>query len=226
MLKEKTREIKDQLKLVLTGKGNLMDTILPAILFLIIYATLGFSWALWSSTILAVGIFLWRLVKKQTLHYSAAGFASILLTVGITLLAGSARGYFLQDILIGGLITLVVFISAIFDRPLVAITSALVRRWTLTWYRHPKVAPAYREVNYLWGFFFLLKTGLQVAIYLTNNTTAIGFSNMIGGWPATIILLIFSYLYGTWRLKNLAGPSVEEFTKNIPPPWEGQVKGF
>ena len=38
--------------------------------------------------------------------------------------------------------------------------------------------------------------------------------------------LIFSYIYGSWRLKNLGGPSVEEFNENKLPPWEGQIRGF
>jgi hypothetical protein len=46
------------------------------------------------------------------------------------------------------------------------------------------------------------------------------------GWPATILLLAVSYLYGTWRLRNLEGPSVEEFREETEPPWEGQQRGF
>jgi hypothetical protein len=38
--------------------------------------------------------------------------------------------------------------------------------------------------------------------------------------------LIASYLYGTWRLRNLGGPSVEEFKSGAEPPWEGQQRGF
>ena len=48
----------------------------------------------------------------------------------------------------------------------------------------------------------------------------------IGPEPATMILLIVSYLYGTWRLRNLGGPSVEEFKSGTEPPWEGQQRGF
>jgi UPF0716 family protein affecting phage T7 exclusion len=46
------------------------------------------------------------------------------------------------------------------------------------------------------------------------------------GWPATIALLVVSYLYGTWRLNRLGGPSVEELQERASPPWEGQQRGF
>jgi hypothetical protein len=50
--------------------------------------------------------------------------------------------------------------------------------------------------------------------------------NILLGWPATILLLVVSYLYGTWRLQNLSGPSVEEFEQGAKPPWDGQRRGF
>ena len=51
-------------------------------------------------------------------------------------------------------------------------------------------------------------------------------TNFITGWPATILLLVFTYLYGTWRLAQLQGPSVDEFKNNTPAPWQGQRRGF
>jgi len=39
-------------------------------------------------------------------------------------------------------------------------------------------------------------------------------------------LLVISYLYGTWRLRHLKGPSVEEFKAGAEPPWTGQRRGF
>ena len=53
-----------------------------------------------------------------------------------------------------------------------------------------------------------------------------GYVQLLTGWPATILLLIASYLYGTWRLRKLGGPSVEEFKAGTEPPWEGQQRGF
>jgi hypothetical protein len=38
--------------------------------------------------------------------------------------------------------------------------------------------------------------------------------------------LVISYIYGTWRLKYLRGPSVEEFRAGAEPPWTGQRRGF
>jgi UPF0716 family protein affecting phage T7 exclusion len=54
----------------------------------------------------------------------------------------------------------------------------------------------------------------------------LAFLNVITGWPATIGLLVASYIYGTWRLRTLGGPSVDEFRSGAEPPWQGQRRGF
>ena len=54
----------------------------------------------------------------------------------------------------------------------------------------------------------------------------IGCANILLAWPFTITILIISYVYGIWRLKNLGGPGVEEFKEDKKPPWKGQNKSF
>jgi hypothetical protein len=111
-------------------------------------------------------------------------------------------------------------------RPIVAFTSFVARRWPLDWYWHPKVRPAYSEVTWMWVVFFGLRLLLQVNLFQQEAASLLGIVQFLTGWPATIILLIISYLYGTWRLRNLGGPSVEEFKSGTEPPWEGQQRGF
>jgi hypothetical protein len=108
----------------------------------------------------------------------------------------------------------------------VAWTSYIARRWPLDWYWHPQVRPAYSEVTWLWVAFFGLRLLLAFSLFQREATGALAVVQLVTGWPATIILLIISYLYGTWRLRNLGGPSVEEFKASAEPPWEGQRRGF
>ena len=74
--------------------------------------------------------------------------------------------------------------------------------------------------------FFGLRLLFQFNLFQQEAASLLGIFQFLTGWPATIILLIVSYLYGTWRLRNLGGPSVEEFKSGVEPPWEGQQRGF
>ena len=94
------------------------------------------------------------------------------------------------------------------------------------WYWHSRVRPAYTEVTLAWILFFALRLFWQVTLFQGRDVSQLALVNALTGWPATIVLLILSYLYGTWRLATLRGPSVEEFRNNIPAPWQGQRRGF
>jgi len=59
-----------------------------------------------------------------------------------------------------------------------------------------------------------------------GGTLLLALVQVLTGWPATIALLVASYLYGTWRLRTLKGPSVDEFKAGAAPPWSGQRRGF
>ena len=78
----------------------------------------------------------------------------------------------------------------------------------------------------MWVLFFGLRLLLQFNLFQGEAANLLGIVQILTGWPATIILLIVSYLYGTWRLRNLGGPSVKEFQSEAEPPWEGQQRGF
>jgi hypothetical protein len=121
---------------------------------------------------------------------------------------------------------LLCLLSVLAGRPMVAWTSYITRRWPLDWYWHPKVRPAYSEVTWLWVVFFGLRLLLQFNLFQEQATGLLAVVNVVTGWPATIVLLIVSYLYGTWRLRNLGGPGVEEFKAGAEPPWTGQRRGF
>jgi hypothetical protein len=67
---------------------------------------------------------------------------------------------------------------------------------------------------------------LQLNLFQEQAAGLLVVVQLLTGWPATILLLVISYLYVTWRLRTLGGPSVEEFRTGEEPPWEGQRRGF
>jgi len=220
------QEIKEELQSVLTGRGNWLDTILPPVLFILLNTFLGFNYAVLGALGIAVIFSIYRLLKRQSVRYAFGGFGGVLLAVAIALFTGRAEGYFLPGIITSVFTVILCVVSVIFKRPLVAFTSYIARRWPLDWYWHPQVHPAYSEVTLAWALFFGLRTFLQFELFQDQAANSLGLFQLLSGWPATILLLIASYLYGLWRLGNLNGPSVEEFKAGIPPPWEGQKRGF
>jgi len=222
----KLQEIAQEFRTVFAGRSTLIDSIIPPVVFLIVNAVLGFEIATGSSLLVAVAITVIRLARRQSLRYALGGLGAAGLAILVSQLLGRAEGYFVPGIVTGGLTVVIAVVSALAGRPLVAWTSYVYRRWPLEWYWHPKVRPAYSEVTWLWVLFFALRLYLQFSLFQQEATGLLAAVNVLTGWPATIVLLAISYLYGTWRLRHLGGPSVEEFRSGAEPPWSGQQRGF
>jgi hypothetical protein len=226
MFMVKAREILEELRMVLMGRSSLLDTLLPPLLFVLLNVIWGVQVAIWASLGLAVLIAAYRLLKRQSLLYALGGAGGVALAAGAAFLLGRAEGFFLPTILSGAVTFLLCLVSVLVGRPLVALTSYVARRWPLNWYWHQKVRPAYSEVTWIWVVFFGLRLLLQFNLFQEQAANLLGVVQFLTGWPATIVLLIASYLYGTWRLRKLGGPSVEEFKADAEPPWQGQQRGF
>lgn len=220
-------ELREELKSVLSGRGaRLLDSFLPPVIFLILNSLAGVDVALWGALAVAALFAVIRIGRKENLAYALGGLGGTLLAAVFVKLSGSGSGFFLPGFFSGALTIILCVISVAINRPLVAWTSFLTRRWPLEWYWHPKVLPAYNEVTIAWAVAFSARLTLEFWLYQQDALGALGTVRVLLGWPFIIALLIISYLYGLWRLGKLQGPSVEEFKAGAAPPWEGQKRGF
>jgi hypothetical protein len=219
-------EIWEELQTVFSGRVQWADSLLPPLTFVILNTIFGFEVALWGSLGLALLFVGFRLLRRQPLRYALGGFGGVILAVIVARFVGSAEGYFLPGIVTGGFTSFLCLASVIVRRPLAAWTSFVTRRWPLEWYWHPRVRPAYSEVTLVWGVFFISRALVQYQLFQREEAAALGVVQLLTGWPALILLLVASYLYGQWRLQNLKGPSVDEFKSENEPPWQGQKRGF
>jgi hypothetical protein len=226
MKQSKSRELLDELRTVFAGRNSFLDAVLPPILFLLVNGLAGFQSAMWSALALSVVIATVRIIRKQPLTYALAGVGSVAVAIGIAWFLGKSEGFFLPGLISGSMTLLLTIVSLVIRRPMVAWTSFIARRWPLDWYWHPQVRPAYSETTFAWAVFFAARLLLQYSVFQSENVTLLALTNFVTGWPATILLLVLTYLYGTWRLAQLQGPSVEEFNSNTPAPWQGQRRGF
>jgi len=221
------KEIQEELKSVFSGKvGRFLDSFLPLIIFLVLNPLLGLDTAFWGSLAVAGLFAIVRIMKKESLVYALGGLGGVLLAGIFIKLSGSDVGYFLPGLISGAITVVLCTISVVINRPLVAWTSFIARRWPLRWYWHPKVLPAYNEVTIIWGVAFSARLALEFWLFQQEAVNALGVSKIVLGWPFIVILLITTYLYGLWRLGRLEGPSVEEFITGKEPPWVGQKRGF
>lgn len=214
----------EELKGVLGGKT--LDALVPSVVFVV---TNGL-WGLDSAAILAVAsalaIGLLRILRKQPVIYAFGGLVGVGIAAGFAYLAGSAVNYFIPKILSSAFMVVLALGSLAIGKPLAAWASHLTRGWPISWFWRKDVKPAYREVTWFWAALFLLRTGIQVLLFMREEVVQLAWANILLGTPFTIAVLVISYVYGIWRLRSLGGPGVEEFAAGKEPPWKGQTRGF
>jgi hypothetical protein len=222
----KVREVVDEFRSVVLSGGKFLDALLPPVIFLGTKTLAGDQAAMIAALLVGASLAVFRGLRHQSVMFALLGLAGSLLAFLAAQWLQRAELFFLPDIITKAALAIVCLISAAFRRPLVAWTSHLVRRWPRHWYWHPRVLPAYTEVTVAWAGYFLLQAALQWLLLQRQDVTLLAASSLLGGWPATVVLLVLSYLYGTWRLARLAGPSIAEFQGGMPAPWSGQRRGF
>jgi len=222
----KMNELLQELRTVFSGRSNTLDTIIPPLLYVLVNMLAGPLPAVLSAVGLAVILTVLRLVRKQSWWYAFSGLVLTLLAAGLAWFTQNAASFFLPDLITSGALLAATLLSIWLKKPLAAWSSHLTRGWPKDWYWLPNIRPAYTEVTWMWAAFIAARLMAEYLLYQQGNVSLLGLASVLLGWPVTIVVLVMSYLYGTWRLTKLGGPSVEEFLSHQPAPWKGQKKGF
>ena len=220
----KGKEILDELKSVLGGKT--IDALIPPLVFVLTNGFFGLRAASVISILTALGFGVRRLLKKQDLKYAFGGLLGVLTAVGFAYLSGSASNFFIPGIISSGFMVLLSIGTLFIGKPLAAWLSHLTRGWPMDWFMRKDVKPAYREVSVIWTLLLAFRLFIQIQLFRGENLGQIFWVNTLMGTPATIAILVLSYIYGIWRLQKLEGPGVDEYMEGKSKPWRGQKKGF
>ena len=200
----RVQELLEELKSVLSGRSRrLLDSFLPLVVFLVVTPIAGFNLALWTAGGVAALFAAYRLLRQESLVYALGGLGGVALAGVFAIVSGSGRGFFLPGLISGGITVILCVVSVAINRPVVAWTSMIVRRWPRDWYWHPQVLPAYNEVTIGWGVAFAARLVIELYLFYQVELGILGVARILLGWPFTITLLVVTYLYGIWRLRKL-----------------------
>jgi len=226
VIKTDIYETKEELQTLFSGQKNLLFSLIPSLFFVIVNIVFGFNVAMWSSLVLATLIAIQRVVRGQSVLSSLGGIAGVIVAIVLAKLMGRNESFFLPTIIGNVFWVLAFFISLLIKRPIIAWGSYFLRRWPLEWYWHPRIRPAYIEVSLVWLSFLAFRMYFQIFFYFHQAADELAIVSLFTGTPATLALLVFSYLYGKRRLNQLSGPTVKELQSGVEAPWTSQHTGF
>lgn len=187
----------------LGGKRGLIDSGLPAVIFVLVNSVVqAFSSrdaalraALVGAVITGVAIIVLRLVRKETLQQAISGFFGLAIAVFFAARSGEARGFFLPGIYINIAYGAAFLGSALIGRPVVGAIYAAVDGLDKRWREDPRLRRIFIYASVGWSLVFASRAVVQGVLYAMDRPGLLAATKLLMGWPLTIAAVALTVAY-------------------------------
>lgn len=179
----------------LGGVRGILESFLPAIVFLLIYEiTDDLVLSAVAPTIAGVLALLIRVIQRISVFPALIGLAGILLSSITALLTGNAEDYFLPGFILNIAWFLGLLISVLVRWPLLGFVLGLTTGSLTGWRDNQRLRGAAYLATYVWLALFFIRLVVQIPLYLMNNVALLGIARLLMGIPLFVLVIIFTWL--------------------------------
>ena len=187
----------------LGGKRGLIDSGLPAVVFVLVNSVVqafssreaALNAAMASAIGVGVLVVLLRLVRKETLQQAISGFIGLAIAVYFARRFGEARGFFLPGIFINVAYGLVFLGSALIGRPLVGAIYSAIDGLDKRWREEPRLRRIFAVATFGWSLVFASRAVVQGVLYAMDRPGLLAAARLLMGWPLTIGAVALTVAY-------------------------------
>lgn len=180
----------EQMAEQLGGWRGLVESSIPVLIFVLVNIFAELRPALLAAMGVAVAIAILRLVQRRPIRHAVNGLFGIGIGAVIAWRSGDGKDFYLPGILYGIFYGFLLLGSAAIRQPLVGwIWSVIVAGGRSEWRRDERLVRTFTWLTVLWGVVWLIKVGVQAALYLANMETALGIARLTLGYPPYALLL-------------------------------------
>jgi hypothetical protein len=185
------------------GKRGLVDSGLPAVVFVFVNSLVGaltdrdtgLDAAIAAAVATGVAVVLLRLVRRETLQQAISGFLGLAVAVWFARRSGEARGFFLPGIFINIGYGAVFLVSALIGRPLVGAIYAAVEGLDARWRQDRRLRRVFAYASVGWALVFASRAVVQGTLYLMDRPGLLAAARLLMGWPLTIGAVALTIAY-------------------------------
>ena len=187
---------RDKVLNALGGKKGLIDSGLPAVVFLIVFnINQDLQGAIWASLSLAIILAIWRLIRKDTIQHSISGVIGVLICAYFANRSGNATDFYIPKLLTNLGYGTVYLIANLVGWPILGLVLGPLLGENFTWRNNPRRKKMYIKASWLWVALFFSRIAVQYPIYKSGNVNLLGTVNLAMGYP-----LFFAAAYGSWLI--------------------------
>jgi hypothetical protein len=190
-------EDKDKVLNALGGKRGLIDSGLPALVFLIVFniSSKDVNAALYSAVALSIVLTLLRLLKRETVQHAFSGLIGVGVCAFIARRSGNAADFYLPGLWINAGYALLYALTNLFKWPLLGVVLGPILGENLLWRKDPARLKAYTKAGWLWVGMFAARLIVQYPLYQSGNVNLLGTARLLMGYPLFILTA-----WGTWLI--------------------------
>jgi hypothetical protein len=178
----------------LGGKKGLLDSGMPALLFLIVFNLshdlhiAGYS-AIGTSLVLTII----RLAMRDTIQHVISGLIGVLFCAYLANRSGNASDFYIPKLLTNLGYGSAYLIANLAGWPIIGVILGPLLGENLLWRKNPERKRAYIRAGWLWVALFFGRIAVQYPIYRSGNVNLLGTVNLAMGYP-----LFIATAWGTW----------------------------
>jgi hypothetical protein len=181
------------------GVRGLVESILPGLMFLIVYViTKDVFWSVAAPAVVSVVFIVWRLVRREPVGSAIVGALGIAISAALALFTGQAKDNFVPGFLINAAGLLIMVVSLIARRPFIGIAAGFLIG-SKKWRRDKAKVRVATIATFLWVGLFGARLAVELPLYVADATEGLAAAKLLMGVP-----LYAAVLWVTWLLLRAA----------------------
>ena len=189
----------------LGGKKGLIDSGLPAVIFLVTFNVRNdLREAIVAALSLSICLAIFRLAKKDTIQHSISGILGVLICAYFANRSGNASDFYIPKLLTNLAYGSAYLIANLVGWPILGIVLGPLLGENFEWRKNPERKKVYTRASWIWVAMFFSRIAVQYPIYRSGNVNLLGTVNLAMGYP-----LFFATAYGSWLVIKTAPPVIK-----------------
>ena len=206
----------EQIAEQLGGVRGLIESSLPVLVFVLLNVVLGDAvagldkrtalyWAIAGSVISAIGIGVFRLMRKQPVRHAVNGLLGIAIGAFLAWRTGEAKDFYLPGILLTFGQAALLLLSVVVRKPLIGYAwGIMANKGQQDWFGNTRLFRTFQWLTLVWVVSLCVRAGIQYYLWVLGEANALGIVRILISWP----IYAATFAYTAWaihRVTRLAG---------------------
>jgi intracellular septation protein A len=177
------------------GVLGVVESIVPSLVFLLLFEI---TRVLWLAVLVAVGVSVVltvaRLVRRSPPTAALGGLVGVAVSAALALITHRSETFYLPGIITNAVYGGVLLISVLVRFPLIGVAVGVVMGDASGWRADPRRRRGFTWLTLLWVLLFAVRLVVELPLYLSGSTAALGVARLITGVPLFAPVLVLSFL--------------------------------